>query len=138
MKPVNAYAQKVLEQLTADLADPSTDGVSSRRIDNSNGTYMSVSVERIGAHTYSVAHYYVQNGDMMRDPEMVFVKGGDGRFYPIYFRQDGIGVERESAGLDEHGAVKWTRPVWQKDQAVFAGTWMRNIVSQQGLRQKVA
>ena len=29
---------------------------------------------------YSVAHYYEHNGDMMRDPDMEFLKSHDGYF----------------------------------------------------------
>ena len=34
--------------------------------------FMDLVVEKIAPKTYSLAHYYVQNGDMMRDPEITF------------------------------------------------------------------
>ena len=30
-----------------------------------------------------IAHYYQQNGDMMRDPDVVFLIGADKHIYPI-------------------------------------------------------
>jgi len=43
---------------------------------DSGGGFMPVVIERIGADTYSIAHYGQQNGDLMADPEMTF--RGDG------------------------------------------------------------
>ena len=37
-----------------------------------NEPYMPLVIERIGDNEYSIAHYFVQNGDMMRDPEITF------------------------------------------------------------------
>ena len=46
------------------------------KIDNSDGTYMPVYLELIGRidkyDFFSLAHYGQQNGDAMRDPEMLF------------------------------------------------------------------
>jgi hypothetical protein len=58
---------------------------------------MAVIVEEVGGAEigeiigtlYSVAHYYQQHDDLMRDPEMVFFKGPDGRYYPIMYQQAG-------------------------------------------------
>ena len=99
--------------------------------------YMDVVVENIdkcnlGA-MYSVAHYYEQNGDLMRDPEICFIKGDDGEYYPYYYRQDGLGIERECIRWDEKGNVEEIQKNEQGNQAAFAGTWMRNIKQQQKL-----
>lgn len=97
--------------------------------------FMDVVVEHIGqcdsGFMFSVAHYYKQNGDLMRDPEMCFIKGSDGEYYPYYYRQDGLGIERECVRWDEKGNVQGIQKNEQGNQAVFAGTWMRNIKSQQ-------
>src|ERR1051326_5919230 len=47
----------------------------------------------------SVAHYGKQNGDLMRDPEMLFETQGFGQeinLKPYYFRNDYAGVEQYS------------------------------------------
>jgi len=97
--------------------------------------YMDVVVEHIDdcnmGPVFSIAHYYEQNGDLMRDPEMCFIKGGDGNYYPYYYRMDGLGIERECIRWDEKGNVQGIQKNEQGNQAVFAGTWMRNIKNQQ-------
>jgi hypothetical protein len=81
---------------------------------------------------YSVAHYYEQMGDLMKDPDMVFLKGADGNYYPIEFQQDNLGIYQCAVEWDS-GAIKGYSPAMQKDMASFAGDWMRNIRFQQEL-----
>lgn len=130
MKAVGKCAEAVLKTLVEGLRD--VEG--HRKVDNCGGAFMPVSVEFIGkcrlGDLFSVAHYHEQNGDLMRDPEMVFLRDRDGHFYPTYFRQDGgLGLEQESADM-----VKGTvRPAMQAEHAVFANLWMKNIREQQHL-----
>ena len=60
-----------------------------RKINNAPGSFMAVSIEIIGRSglgpLVSVAHYYEQNGDLMRDPDVVFLIGADQHAYPISF-----------------------------------------------------
>ena len=61
------------------------------KIDNSDGTYMPDHIELIGRidkyDFFSLAHYGQQNGDAMRDPEMLFALHKDTRqFIPYYYR----------------------------------------------------
>src|SRR5260370_8137823 len=57
----------------------------------------------------SVAHYGEQNGDTMRDPEMLFEVveevGREPEFWPFYFRNDYAAVEPWSRQPDT--AAKW-------------------------------
>ena len=153
MKHTSIAATKVLDTLTAGLNEPGdhktfdADGYTKEW----NGGIMAVHVENIGnipstgtGNLYSVAHYYKQNGDMMRDPEMIFWAGqgmvgnnGTSRFvdtfYPVYFRQDGgYPIDQESA-VFEAGKLKGIRTRMQADHTSFANTWMKNIKSQQGI-----
>jgi hypothetical protein len=129
MRAINARAKKTMDILTAkcpNLSDHDTFHTE---------PFMDVSVDYIGdcnlGPLYSVAHYYEQNGDLMRDPEMCFIKGKDGEYYPYYYRLDGLGIERECISWDEEGNVLGIQKNEQGNQAVFAGTWMRNIKRQQ-------
>ena len=45
-----------------------------------------------GLPAISVAHYGEQNGDLMRDPAMVFEVDATGNFHPVSFQQDNLGV----------------------------------------------
>jgi len=132
MIKVNKQAKCVLAKLTHGLEKPGDH----QEFDNSTGAFMSVHVENIGdcdmGKLFSIAHYYEQNGDLMRDPEMVFIKGQDSEYYPVDFQQDNMGMYQRAVEID-CGKVKAFRPALQKELAVFTGKWMRNIKMQQEL-----
>lgn len=130
MKPLSAAAAKVLDALVDGLVPNDQPEARARRVGEPDGAYMQVVVERLDSMTYSVAHYYTQNGDAMRDPEMVFVRAAGG-WYATYFRQDNMGIEQTSAEYDHKSGGFLCRDRWQRQHATFANTWMRNIRSQQ-------
>ena len=106
-----------------------------------NPSYMRLVIEGIGCspdgrQLVSVAHYYEQNGDLMRDPEMVFLvdlehakfKGQDG-WFPVSFQQDGgFALYQEALIFDGSRVLK--RPKLFKDLKSFARTWNKNIGEQ--------
>ena len=132
MKQINKQAAKVLEKISKE----------SNTISN-NKTFMDVHVEIIGkienipgtGRLIAVTHYYEQNGDLVTDPEMVFVESeglkGEKAYYPISFEMGGFRFE-ESA-LIENNTIKGVRPQLQRQHATFAGQWMINIKNQQGI-----
>src|SRR5207248_5478099 len=72
--------------------------------------FMPLAVEAIGPGPrglpmVSVAHYYSQNGDAMRDPEMVFEVDGAGQFHPVSFQQNNLGIYHEAVDTDDAGQV---------------------------------
>lgn len=129
MRAINARAKKTMDILT-ELCTHIGD-----RNKFHTDPYLDVVVENIGkcdlGTMYLVAHYYKQHSVPIRDPEMRFIKGSDGEYYPYYYRQDGLGKAREAITWDEKGNVQGIQKNEQSNQAVFAGTWMRNIKSQQ-------
>jgi len=132
MKALSGKAREVMDLLTKGIH------VGGHRvIDNAQGAYMAVHVEKLyltaeGA-LYSVAHYYKQNGDLMRDPDMEFMKIGDD-YYPVYFRQDGgIALEQEAVVYGPGGKIERCDQKVQADLATFADRWLRNIKEQQNL-----
>ena len=105
-----------------------------KKLDNAEGTFMPVHVECIGecnlGRIFSLAHYYEQHGDLMRDPEMLFIQAEDGRYYPVEIWQDpvnshGVGV------LIEDGLAVSIDETEQADLTVFAEVWLKNIREQQ-------
>lgn len=135
MKAVRQSAKKVLDILTQGL----TNLGDHRTYDNAHGAYMPVHVELTDTYemgpVFSVSHSYTQNSDIMRDPEMLFIRGADGNYYPIYYRQDPY-IERFSVRLNSEGGMTRVTGVnlkMQAEQAVFTGFWMRNVKEQQGL-----
>lgn len=128
MKSLSKRASKVLDALTRGLHNPGD----ARRVDNTDSVYMYVAVECIGDCRFSVAHYYVQNGDMMRDPEMTFFLADDGNYYPMTFQMDALGIYRVGVEFGEGGHILRANMREQADQARFANQWMSNIADQQG------
>ena len=98
---------------------------------------MAVHVEKIGQNAsgtvFSVSHYYELNGDLMADPDMTFLKGADGNYYPLTFQQDNMGIYQGAAVWDDEGKLKGYRPKMQADMTSFANIWMKNIKNQQSL-----
>lgn len=58
-----------------------------------NVPYMRLVVEVVAIGEVSVAHYYQQNGDAMRDPEIVF---STPRWLPVEITQDPLGSHRRA------------------------------------------
>lgn len=113
------------------------------RIEN-GPNYLPLVIEGIGRGprglpAISVAHYYTQNGDAMRDPEMCFEVGTDDAglvvdLMPYYWRNDGVGVEQESVtrdGTDTDGKpAHHCHHALLREHIAFALIWDRNIKAQ--------
>lgn len=79
-------------------------------------------LEAIGGGEYSIAHYYNQNGDAMRDPEITFTVDTETKsIHPTSFLQDDMGIfyETETAS-----------PSMVKDLKEFMSQWFTNIKNQ--------
>ncbi len=134
MKALNQQATKIFNLIVEGLKEPGDH----KKIDNSKGTFMALSVEVVDqwpeGSIISLAHYYEQNGDLMRDPDMTFlISNGTkvlGGIFPASYRQDGMGVDQTSLFHDEDGKLKICNK-WQEGQAKFANTWLKNIKEQQ-------
>ena len=132
MKAINLQAKMVMDTLTKNWNSVGN----GRKIDNAKGTFKAVHVERVShcnlGYIYSIAHYHEQEGDLMRDPEMEFVKGGDGDYYPISFWQDSP-LKRDEVVAWSGGKMVGYNVEQQMELVIFANEWMRNIKRQQGL-----
>jgi hypothetical protein len=71
----------------------------------------------------SVAHYGEQNGDAMRDLEIVFEVVA-GSFQPVSIQQDYVGSYMEAVFVGEDGKV-YVRPALVRDIQAFARIWER-------------
>lgn len=131
MKAINPISTATLEKMVSMMEDGYV------KIDNSNGSFMPVSLEVIFENEkyriISMAHYFEQNGDLMADPEMCFIHlKGMNSFIPSYYKQDNLGIEQESV-LFKDGIIKGVRTRMQTSHTVFANMWLRNIKQQQNL-----
>lgn len=134
MRPINLKAQAVMDRLTAGITREN----SHTRIDNNkpDSGFMPVVVEWVGdcklGDVFSIAHYYEQNNDLMADPEMTFLKASaSGKYFPMSFKMDGLGGIYREGLIWEDGEPRYINEKEQREEAIFAGTWMQNIEWQQ-------
>jgi len=132
MKSLNAEAYAVFHKLIEGLDDLGD----ARKIDNTDGAFMPVHVDFLWQNkhgrVFAVAHHYIQNGDVMQDPDMTFLVTEQG-IYPLTFQQDNLAIYQEAAGIENGQFVTYDAKL-QADLAAFADQWMMNIKVQQDLK----
>ncbi len=100
--------------------------------------YMPLSVEEIGSsgdgdRLVSLCHYGEQNGDLMRDPDIVFLFHNlpDGvAAEPVSFRNDYLGIVQEVYRYDETGRRTHVVPSLKQELKEFAESWFANLKDQ--------
>lgn len=100
--------------------------------------YMPLSVEEIGSsgdgdRLVSLCHYGEQNGDLMRDPDIVFLfhNGPDGAAAePVSFRNDYLGIVQDVYRYDETGRRTHVLPTLKQDLTEFAESWFASLKHQ--------
>lgn len=129
---VASHAASVLDELTRDLALGEH-----RKIDRSPG-FMAVVVEHLEMSSlgsfYSVAHYFESNGDMVPDPDVVFLRRADGAWTPTSI-QAPLGGYRVVARVREDGRPEVDER-GQRELVRFVNMWMKNVAAQQGIKTK--
>ena len=80
-----------------------------------------LSLEWIGENSFSMMHYYIQNGDVMRDPDIVLTIDDERQAVKSFsYENSSLGAYREyENGSDE-----------QRDCDKFVTNWLRNITAQ--------
>lgn len=112
-----------------------------------NEGYLPLSIERLfgiiatplgEAEHYSLIHSYVQNGDLMKDPEMCFfvynaVNGKADpqtiKIIPYLYQQDNLGFYQEGMVIYDSVSVE-IFPSIIVQQVEFADIWFENIEAQ--------
>ncbi len=130
MRKLNKQAEKVFRKLITGI----TKVGDHRTIDTSDGTFMPVIVEAVDYHhrglVVSVSHTYVQQGDVMYDPEVCFLVVDSG-IYAMSYRQDALGIN-QVAMIIKHDGVRLNEKL-QADITSFCNGWMLSIRQQQDL-----
>jgi len=98
--------------------------------------YMDLVIEKTwetdhdGNPIYSICHYGVLNGDLMRDPEMTFSVDWNAKtVLPLSFMNDYMGFRMEYF-VYANGKVKGYRPRWLHDGDDFLWMWGKNLKEQ--------
>lgn len=101
-----------------------------------SGDYMPLSIENLeytDAHShpvYGMMHSYIQNGDLMRDPDMTFsVNDEAGTVCPLTYQMDALGIYQEVFSRGEDGRMMYA-PRLLADLDDFLRIWSRNIHAQ--------
>jgi len=100
--------------------------------------YMPLSVEEIGTggdghRLVSLCQYGEQNGDLMRDPDLVFMVTDlpDGTAAePVSYRNDYLGIVQEVYRYDEAGRRTHVLPALKQDLQEFALAWFATLRDQ--------
>ena len=127
MKNYKYFAKTLLTLLGSDTATRIT----------SDG-FMPLSIEDIGHspdgfRQIAICHYGEQNGDLMRDPEMVFALQDIDDFTiaePISFQNDYAGLYQEVYTYNGEGKRTHINPRLKKELVSFALLWFRNLKHQ--------
>ncbi|NGZ95307.1 MAG: hypothetical protein CV089_04085 [Nitrospira sp. WS110] len=101
-------------------------------------SYMSLSIEDIGMspdghRLVSLCQYGEQNGDLMRDPDIVFLfhtVPGDEAAEPVSFRNDYLGISQEVYRYDETGRRTHVVPSLKQELKEFARAWFATLRDQ--------
>lgn len=100
-----------------------------------SGGYMPLVIEKLwysdclGNPVYSMAHYGVQNGDLMRDPDITFsVDDTEKRIIPQTFQNDYLGLYQE-VFKEINGKMMYSQSLL-KDLDSFMWDWLNNIEMQ--------
>ena len=125
MRALSDKHARILDALTTGVDDEHPH----RRIDNTGGAFMPAVIEKVGPARYSVAHYFEQNGDLVADPDLEFVRH-DGAWFPVAITQ--WSGYRRVAETDERGRIVAYNRRAYADLRSFAGTLLTNIKAQQG------
>jgi len=78
----------------------------------------------------SIAHNYVQNGDVMADPDMqLLINFKKQTAQAMTFQNDGMGVYQESLFFDDDGMLMVQMSLL-KSLNRFLDTWTKNLIAQ--------
>ncbi|MBC7837748.1 MAG: hypothetical protein H7Y39_03780 [Nitrospiraceae bacterium] len=102
-----------------------------------NGS-MPLSVEDIGQsidghRLIAISHYGEQQGDLMRDPEMIFeihTYASPDMAEPLSFRNDDMGLMQEVYRYDDSGKKTHVNTRLKQELTSFAKTWLKNLKDQ--------
>lgn len=130
MKPITGSAQRIFDRIItrAEAAENRCLKI------HDNESFMALHVEHLESlkqgELWSFAHYGKQNGDAMRDPDMVFIVK-QGLAYPVSYQNDYMNTYQEAIVFD--GAETLIRPQLYSSMRSFASQWMKNLREQQNI-----
>ncbi|NKB82790.1 MAG: hypothetical protein GKS05_13095 [Nitrospirales bacterium] len=103
-----------------------------------SGGYMPLTVETVstsaeGHHLLAMSHTTIQYGDVMYDPEVVFLLRHTGELLaaePVSFRNDFMGIRQDVYEYDDHGQPTHGHPRLKNELRSFVTMWFGNLKAQ--------
>jgi hypothetical protein len=96
--------------------------------------FMPLSIEFVGrgprgGTLISVMHWFMENGDLCRDPDLeIEIPANSDDWLPVSYRQDSLGVYQQAVIIGENGPV--VRASLTKDLIRFMRRWDKNVGDQ--------
>lgn len=88
--------------------------------------FMDLIIEQLGDNRISLSHYYIQNGDLMADPDMeIIVDHENQTLTAATFQQDNMGIYHES-----YRGEKLVDEDLEGELNEFLKDWLQNISAQ--------
>ena len=99
-----------------------------------NEPYMDLNIDYIclgpnGRPMISVAHNFIQNGDLMADPDME-IEILDGEMFPLTFQMDSLGLFQNVYEIDGKGGISGVNHKLKKELGKFLNQWGKNLERQ--------
>ena len=94
----------------------------------SNG-FMDLNIDKLSENKIAMAHNYIQNGDVIPDPDMEIAINFEHKIvYPVTY-QDSFGY-REAYEFDSEGKAISVNEKTKRELEDFFGQWVRNLKTQ--------
>jgi hypothetical protein len=136
MKSINEHATKVFLSLIERLGNEQYIKLTSEGFMPLHFEFIGKVVTNCGVcNAFSLMHRFLQNGDLMRDPEMCFLHFTDGPgnvfkgVFPYTYQLDAIGVYQEAIEFHQFGHMD-INPGLQEQLSEFANLWLTNVKDQ--------
>jgi hypothetical protein len=103
-------------------------------------SYLDLTIEIVGPNRVAVAHTFTQNGDLMRDPEIVFYVDNDlppsMNWIPVELTQDPMGVYRSK--FTRRNGREYVDVAFHQEVDELARVWAKNLRHQGWERATIA
>ena len=127
LRPMSKPDTEILESLFSDMKEGTY-----KKIDNST-CFMPLSVERLSDNSFSMAHYFTNNGDLVPDPDVELIRATSGKWYPVALQQSTGNYTRAISEIDADGNPVKGYPRKYNEIRSFLSMWLKNLKYQQNL-----
>lgn len=115
-----------VNQASARVLDGIWSATAGKEVDLDRPGYLHFHAERLSGCVLAISHTFEQNGDLMKDPEIVFFRAAESHWHALDCTQHPLGLYTECATLNE-GKIETFRPRSMRSVTGLANLWMKNL-----------